>query len=116
MLVYIGDITVDVVDSSFFSQKVVNKQIPKAHFTNLLVSLGMVPNGLPFPGSYSSSHLVILDGKIIGRVCDDDAEEFTNKLRYLKATGQQNVSMEEEFCKLILESLDLFVSDYLHNL
>jgi len=74
------------------SCQVVNRQIPKAHMTNLLVSLGMVPNGLPFPGSYSSSQLVILDGKIVGRVCDDDAEEFTNKLRYLKATGQQNVS------------------------
>ena len=73
------------------NQKVVNKQIRKNHLANLLMSLGMIPNGLPLPGSYSSSYLVLVDGKIVGRVNEDDAEEFIDKLRYLKVTAQEKV-------------------------
>ena len=68
-----------------------NKQIPKAHLTNLFISLGMVPDGSPFPGSLSSSYRVILDGKIVGRIHGDDGRDFIEKVRYLKATGQEKV-------------------------
>ena len=69
--------------------QVVNTPIPTGHLKKTLISLGMVPNGMPFPGKYSESYIVVLDGKIVGRVHDDEAEEFIAKLRYRKATGKE---------------------------
>ncbi len=47
---------------------------------------------MPLPGKFSESYIVLLDGKILGRVLDSDAEEFIDKLRLLKATGQERVN------------------------
>ena len=68
-----------------------NTPIPTGHLKKILISFGMVPNGMPFPGKYSESYIVVLDGKIVGRVHDDEAEEFITKLRYRKATGKERV-------------------------
>ena len=61
----------------------------------------MVPTGLPFPGSYSASYLVLVDGKIVGRVNEDDSEEVIDKLRYLKVTCQEKVR-KIELTKLVI--------------
>ena len=71
----------------------VNRQIPKAHLVSLLISLGMTPSGLPFSGSHAASYAVLLDGKIVGRVHEDDSKEFLEKLRYLKVTGKEKVRL-----------------------
>ena len=61
------------------------------HLAKLLASLGMVPNGIPFVGAISESYIVLLDGKVIGRVADDDAGAFVEKVKLLKVTGKDRV-------------------------
>ena len=46
---------------------------------------------MPFPAKHSSSYVVMLDGKVVGRVVKDEAQDFVDKLRYLKATEKEKV-------------------------
>eukprot|EP00795_Rhopilema_esculentum_P014271 gene14271-5300_t len=91
------------------SCEVVNTPIPKAHLKKLLISLGMVPTGMPFPAKHSSSYVVMLDGKVVGRVVKDEAQDFVDKLRYLKATEKEKVS---RWLEAVLVPRTKFASQY----
>ena len=60
------------------------------HLPRLLTSLGMNPLGGPRPSD--STHLsVVLDGRLVGEIEADKAEELATKLRTLKTLGQEKV-------------------------
>ena len=52
----------------------------------------MVPNGMPLAGKFCDSFVVMMDGKLLGRVNEEDASELIQKLRFLKSTGKEKVT------------------------
>eukprot|EP00794_Sanderia_malayensis_P003438 gene3438-3933_t len=89
--------------------QVVNTLIQSSHLSKLLISLGMIPNDMPIAGKFSESFVVLLDGKVLGRVLDEDSEEFIQKLRHLKATGKEKVS---KLIEAVLVPRSKFASQY----
>lgn len=62
-----------------------------AHLPKLLCSMGMSLYGAPAPGDTKSCYMVILDGRVIGRVDMDLAPSLVNRLRMLKVLGKEKV-------------------------
>ncbi len=62
-----------------------------SHLPRLLASLGMIPVGAPSPLSSSSPLPVVLDGRVIGEVAAERAQELSLQLRTLKALGKEKV-------------------------
>ena len=62
-----------------------------AHLPRLLCSLGMSLYDAPAPAAIKSCYMVILDGRVIGRVDMDLAPSLVNRLRMLKVLGQEKV-------------------------
>ena len=62
-----------------------------AHLPRLLCSLGMTLNDAPPPAHMKSCYVVILDGRVLGRVDMDLAPSLVNRLRMLKILGQEKV-------------------------
>ncbi|XP_064401799.1 DNA-directed RNA polymerase I subunit RPA2-like isoform X3 [Halichondria panicea] len=70
-----------------------------SHLPRLLVSLGMTPTGSPLPSGHThTDHTlpVVLDGRIIGEVDRNKAQELTDKLRTLKCLGKEKVPSSVE--------------------
>lgn len=59
----------------------------------LLSSLGMVSLDFQPIQPYKEFYPVILDGKVMGRVHQDDAQPMAEQLRLLKVKGQGQVSL-----------------------
>ena len=64
-----------------------------AHLPKLLCSLGMNLYDAPAPANIKSCYMVILDGRVIGRVDMDLAPSLVNRLRMLKVLGQEKVNI-----------------------
>lgn len=62
-----------------------------AHLPRLLSSLGMTLNDAPALADMKSCYMVILDGRVLGRVDMDLAPALVNRLRMLKVLGQEKV-------------------------
>ena len=62
-----------------------------SHLPKLLCSLGMTPTGAPLPPCAQSSIPVVLDGRLVGEVDAECAQELAVQLRTLKALGQDKV-------------------------
>lgn len=62
-----------------------------AHLPQLLCSLGMSLYDAPAPANIESCYMVVLDGRVIGRVDMDLAPSLVNRLRLLKVLGQEKV-------------------------
>ena len=71
----------------------VNVQPPTGHLVRLLCSLGMVPQDGPGCNSAVESYEVLLDGRVVGYVSQDQASQMVEKLRILKVKEQQGVSL-----------------------
>ena len=74
-------------------------QPPTGHLVRLLCSLGMVPQDGPGQNSAVESYEVILDGRVLGYVSQDQASQLVDKLRILKVKQQQGVSLQIEIFK-----------------
>jgi len=80
------------------SCQVVNTMPQTAHLPKLLCSLGMSLYDAPAPTNIKSCYMVILDGRVIGRVDMDLAPSLVNRLRMLKVLGQEKVPRMLEIC------------------
>ena len=58
----------------------------------LLITLGLQVPDVLREVDHQDWYSVLLDGRVLGRVRGQMAEEFVNKLRLLKVTGRENVS------------------------
>ena len=56
----------------------------------------MTLNDAPAPANMKSCYVVILDGRVLGRVDMDLAPSLVNRLRMLKVLGQEKVHMAFE--------------------
>lgn len=64
------------------------------HLPRLLAGLGMTPLGSPGPAHTDRPLPVVLDGRVIGHVSNNEkAKELANKLRTLKCMGREKVRM-----------------------
>ena len=68
-----------------------------AHLPRLLCSLGMMLNDTPAPADVKSCYVVVLDGRVIGKVEMDLAPSLVNRLRMLKVLGQEKVHLRHIF-------------------
>lgn len=59
----------------------------KAAIPTVLVDLGMVP--LSIADNWKNSHMVMLDGKVIGLIEDNIVNKVVYKLRELKINGEE---------------------------
>ncbi|XP_068747280.1 DNA-directed RNA polymerase I subunit RPA2-like [Montipora capricornis] len=80
------------------SCQIVNTTSQTAHLPRLLCSLGMTLYDAPSPANEKSCYMVILDGRVIGRVDVDIAPSLANRLRLLKVLGQEKVPLMLEIC------------------
>lgn len=63
----------------------------KSHLPQLLVTLGMQTSDIQRPADQHEWYNVLLDGRVVGRIQSDMADEMTKKMRILKALGKDNV-------------------------
>lgn len=63
-----------------------------AHLPRLLCSLGMTPWDCPTSGPVASCYTVTLDGRVIGNVEQEIAEDLVKRLRIMKAQQLEKVS------------------------
>jgi DNA-directed RNA polymerase I subunit RPA2 len=81
--------------------KIVNKLIDTRQIPRLLCMLGMVPydeDGLTSMLTSQNSYTVLLDGRVIGKVKDDDSRRFVDALRLLKVSESEGLSSMMEIC------------------
>ena len=80
--------------NSFSLFKVVTTESAKIPLVKLLVSLGVVPEAESSKQSnLSDRYIVLLDGRVVGRVHQNRAQELAKQLRYFKTTEQYDVSL-----------------------
>ncbi|CAH3126705.1 unnamed protein product [Pocillopora meandrina] len=80
------------------SCQVVNDVLQTSHLLRLLCSLGMSLIDAPAPADVKSCYVVILDGRVIGRVDMDLAPSLANRLRMLKVLGLEEIPQMLEIC------------------
>lgn len=69
-----------------------------SHLPRLLCSLGMTLIDAPATADMKSCYMVVLDGRVIGRVDMDLAPSLANRLRMLKVLGQEEIPQMLEIC------------------
>lgn len=70
----------------------VNDSPDTSQLPTLLVALGMTHVDETINnGKFSACYVVMLEGRVLGRVADRDAARFVDKLRMLKVRGAENV-------------------------
>ncbi|XP_022804610.1 DNA-directed RNA polymerase I subunit RPA2-like [Stylophora pistillata] len=80
------------------SCQVVNDVPQTSHLPRLLCSLGMTLIDAPATADMKSCYMVVLDGRVIGRVDMDLAPSLANRLRMLKVLGQEEIPQMLEIC------------------
>ena len=79
-----------------FDHQVTTATPSAIHLVKLLFSLGVTPYGAPTTPHATPLLPVILDGRIIGEVESGLMQEFSVKLRTLKAMGKEKVFSLEQ--------------------
>ena len=79
-----------------YVSQVVNDVLQTSHLLRLLCSLGMSLIDAPAPADVKSCYVVILDGRVIGRVNMDLAPSLANRLRMLKVLGLEEVHRQNK--------------------
>ena len=68
-----------------------NKVSAIGQLAKLLVALGMQTTDLPRQVDFEEWYAVLLDGRVMGRIPNEMAEDLTKQLRLLKVLGKENV-------------------------
>ena len=72
--------------------QVVNQFYKTEKMFGTMYTFGMLPNDEKPLCKYSNTYIVMCDGKLVGRVYDEEAQEFTDKLRAYKVKQLGGVS------------------------
>ena len=70
----------------------VNTSPQTAQLPRLLCSLGMTPWDCPTSESVTSCYAVLLDGRVVGYVEEQLADDLVKRLRIMKVNGLEQVS------------------------
>ncbi|KAK3108488.1 hypothetical protein FSP39_008990 [Pinctada imbricata] len=76
----------------------VNRQYNVSHLPKLLYSLGVIPLDGQTTGSLKDYYPVLLDGRLLGYLHDDVAQDVEQKLRVMKVKGLKKVPPVAEIC------------------
>ena len=74
----------------------VNTLHQTAHLPRLLCSLGMTPWDCPTSESVTSSYAILLDGRVVGYVEEQLADDLVKRLRIMKVNGLEQVSKSND--------------------
>ena len=80
--------------SVLFISQAVTTHHSNTHLANLLFSMGTTPCDAPPMGPVSECFTVFLDGKILGYIHQDIAQNVEKRLRFLKVKGLNKVRVK----------------------
>ncbi|CAH1788832.1 unnamed protein product [Owenia fusiformis] len=69
-----------------------------AHIPELLSTMGMCRLDSPAPGCYSNYYSVLMDGRVLGWIHQDEAQGLVDNLRFMKVEAKGKVPASLEIC------------------
>lgn len=78
-----------------YTFKVVNTHYNTVPLSKLLFSLGVTPPEDPTIGEVKDNYPVLLDGKLMGYICDVFVNDVANRLRVMKVQNLNKVWVKE---------------------